>query len=50
MFVRSVLSSYYRLLAGLTLALIAIALAGCNEVVADKVAPSRPVLGSHRAL
>jgi RND family efflux transporter MFP subunit len=44
MFVRSVLSSYYRLLAGLTLALMAIALAGCNEVVADKVAPSRPVL------
>jgi RND family efflux transporter MFP subunit len=44
MFVRSVLSSYYRLLAGLTLALMAIALAGCNEVIADKVAPSRPVL------
>ena len=44
MFVRSDLSSYYRLLAGLTLALMAIALAGCNEVVADKVAPSRPVL------
>src|ERR1700716_2871509 len=44
MFVRSVLSSYYRLLAGLLLALMAIALAGCNEVVAEKAAPSRPVL------
>src|SRR5216684_4783815 len=46
MFVRSVLSSYYRLLAGLALALMAIALTGCNEVVAQKVAPSRPVLVS----
>ena len=46
MLVRSILSSYYRLLAGLTLALVAIALAGCNEVVAEKVAPSRPVLVS----
>src|ERR1700724_186514 len=46
MFVRSVLSSYYRLLAGLALALMAIALAGCNEVVAEKAAPSRPVLVS----
>src|SRR6202795_2064838 len=46
MFVRSVLSSYYRLLAGLALALMAIALTGCNEVVAEKAAPSRPVLVS----
>ena len=46
MLVRSILSSYYRLLAGLTLALVAIALAGCNEVVAEKVAPLRPVLVS----
>src|SRR6266516_3657931 len=46
MLVRSILSSYYRLLVGLTLALVAIALAGCNEVVAEKVAPSRPVLVS----
>jgi RND family efflux transporter MFP subunit len=46
MLVRSILSSYYRLLAGLTLALVAIALAGCNEVVAEKAAPSRPVLVS----
>src|SRR6202163_3392769 len=42
--VRSIFASYYRLLAGLILALMAIALAGCNEVVAEKVAPSRPVL------
>src|ERR1700730_15737975 len=46
MFVRFVLSSYYRLLAGLALALMAIALTGCNEVVAEKAAPSRPVLVS----
>src|SRR5712692_5947369 len=46
MFVRSVLSSYYRLLVGLMLALMAIALTGCNELVAEKVAPSRSVLVS----
>jgi RND family efflux transporter MFP subunit len=46
MFVRSILSSYYRLLVGLALALMAIALTGCNEVVAEKAAPSRPVLVS----
>src|SRR3977135_4475012 len=44
MLVRSILSSYYRLLAGLTLALVAIALAGCNEIAAEKAAPGRPVL------
>src|SRR4030081_1059756 len=44
MFVRSIFSSYYRLLAGLSLALMAIALTGCNELAAEKVAPSRPVL------
>src|SRR5436189_5539155 len=44
MFARSILSSYYRLLAGLALALMAIALAGCNETVAQKAGPSRPVL------
>src|SRR5450631_2212335 len=44
MFVRSILSSYSRLLAGLVLALMAIALAGCNDKVAEKAAPSRPVL------
>ncbi len=44
MFVRSVLSSYSKLLAGLALALMAIALAGCDETVAKKAEPSRPVL------
>ena len=46
MFARSIFASYYRLLAGLALALMAIALAGCNELAAEKVAPSRPVLVS----
>ena len=44
MLVRAILASYSRLLAGLTLALLAIALAGCNEPVAQKAAPGRPVL------
>jgi RND family efflux transporter MFP subunit len=44
MFVRSILSSYSRLLAGASLALVAVALAGCNDKVAEKAAPSRPVL------
>ena len=44
MLVRSILASYSRLLAGLALALMAIALTGCNEVAAEKAAPSRPVL------
>jgi multidrug efflux pump subunit AcrA (membrane-fusion protein) len=44
MFARSIFSSYYRLLAGLSLALIAIALAGCNDKVAEKPVPSRPVM------
>jgi RND family efflux transporter MFP subunit len=44
MFVRSVFSGYFRLLAGISLALIAIALAGCNDKVAEKTLPSRPVL------
>jgi RND family efflux transporter MFP subunit len=44
MFVRSILSSYSRLLAGAPLALLAVALAGCNETVAQKAPPSRPVL------
>jgi RND family efflux transporter MFP subunit len=44
MLVRSVLSSYSRLLAGVSLALVAVALAGCNDKVAEKPAPSRPVL------
>jgi RND family efflux transporter MFP subunit len=44
MLVRSILSSYSRLLAGASLALLAVALAGCNDQVAEKPAPSRPVL------
>ena len=44
MFARSIFSSYYRLLAGLSLALIAIALAGCNDKVAEKPVSSRPVM------
>jgi RND family efflux transporter MFP subunit len=44
MLVRSILSSYSRLLAGASLALVAVALAGCNDQVAEKAAPSRPVL------
>jgi RND family efflux transporter MFP subunit len=41
---KAVLSNYSRLLAGASLALLAVALAGCNEQVADKPAPARPVL------
>src|SRR6202165_2124381 len=44
MLVRSILGSYSRLLAGASLALLAVALAGCNDKVAEKPAPSRPVL------
>src|SRR6202035_4734093 len=44
MFVRSIFSNYYRLLAGALLAALAITLAGCNDQVVEKVAPSRPVL------
>lgn len=44
MFVRSIFSSYYRLLTGAALALAVIALTGCNEKVAEKVVPGRPVL------
>src|SRR5947199_5707385 len=44
MFVRSVLSSYYRLLTGAMLALAMIALTGCNEIAAQKAEPGRPVL------
>jgi RND family efflux transporter MFP subunit len=44
MFVRSILSSYSRLLAGISLAAAAIALAGCNDSVAQRAVPSRPVL------
>jgi RND family efflux transporter MFP subunit len=44
MFVRSVLSSYYRLLTGAGLAFAVISLGGCNEIAAEKAAPGRPVL------
>ena len=44
MFVRSVLSSYSKLLAGVSLALMAVSLAGCNDTVAEKAEPPRPVL------
>jgi RND family efflux transporter MFP subunit len=44
MFARSILSSYYKLLAGASLALLALTLAGCNDKVAEKVVPARPVL------
>jgi RND family efflux transporter MFP subunit len=44
MFVQSILSSYSRLLAGAALAAAAVALGGCNDTVAQKAEPSRPVL------
>ena len=44
MWAKAVLSNYSRLLAGASLALLAVALAGCNEQVADKPTPARPVL------
>jgi RND family efflux transporter MFP subunit len=44
MIVNSILSSYSRLLTGASLALVAIALAGCNDKVAEKATPTRPVL------
>lgn len=44
MLVRSIFESYSRLLAGILLAAMAVALAGCNDTVAQKAEPSRPVL------
>ena len=44
MLARSILSGYYRLLAGVMLALAAVTLAGCDDKVAEKTEPSRPVL------
>src|SRR5262245_65903029 len=44
MLIRSIFSSYSRLLVGVALALVAIALAGCDDKVAEKPAPLRPVL------
>ncbi|MCP4616331.1 MAG: efflux RND transporter periplasmic adaptor subunit [Bradyrhizobium sp.] len=44
MFIRSVLSSYFKLFAGALLAATAIALTGCQESTAEKAVPGRPVL------
>src|SRR3954470_7815892 len=44
MFVRSILSSYFRLLTGAMLALAVFTLAGCNEKAAEQTNPGRPVL------
>jgi RND family efflux transporter MFP subunit len=44
MFIRSILSSYFRLLAGITLAFAATTLSGCNDKMAEKPALRRPVL------
>src|ERR1700739_2682636 len=44
MLARSILSNYYRLLAGASLAFMATALAGCNDQVAEKPTQPRPVL------
>src|SRR5215475_12138501 len=44
MLTRSILSSYSKLLAGLLLAAMAISLGACNDSVAEKAAPARPVL------
>src|SRR5262245_48940302 len=44
MLVRWIFDSYSRLLAGIMLAAMAVALAGCNDSVAQKAEPTRPVL------
>src|SRR3954468_1510665 len=44
MLVRPILSSYSKPLVGASLAVVAIALTGCNEKVAEKSARGRPVL------
>src|SRR5262249_33925272 len=44
MLVRPILSSYSTLLVGILLAALAVALAGCNDTVAQKAEPARPVL------
>jgi RND family efflux transporter MFP subunit len=44
MLVRSILSSNSKLLFGISLAFLAVALTGCNDKVAEKAVPSRPVL------
>ncbi|WP_315756977.1 MULTISPECIES: efflux RND transporter periplasmic adaptor subunit [unclassified Bradyrhizobium] len=44
MLIRLIFASYSKLLTGLALATMAVALAGCNETVAQKAEPVRPVL------
>jgi len=44
MVVRSFFAGYSKLLAGISLAFVAVALAGCNDAVAEKPAETRPVL------
>src|SRR3954451_16606804 len=44
MYARSMLANYYKLLTGASIAFLAVALVGCNEKVAEKSAPGRPVL------
>src|SRR5690348_3621418 len=44
MLVKSILTSYSRLLVGISLAALAIALGGCDNTVAQKAEPVRPVL------
>src|SRR3954449_6105832 len=44
MFARSIFASYYRLLAGAAIALVAFTLVGCNEKSAQKADPGSPVL------
>ncbi|BAM91638.1 component of multidrug efflux system [Bradyrhizobium oligotrophicum S58] len=44
MLIRLIFASYSKLLTGLALATMAAALAGCNETVAQKAEPIRPVL------
>jgi len=44
MLARSIFASYSRLLAGVSLALLAIALTGCNDKVAEKATLGRPVM------
>jgi len=44
MFSNSIFSGYSRLLAGSAIALLALSLVGCNEKVAQKAEPGRPVL------
>src|SRR2546423_13539592 len=44
MLIRLIFASYSKLLTGIALATMAAALAGCNETVAQKAEPVRPVL------